>query len=252
MPNTTLKHNRFVRRTLGTVIAILLILIVLSGTLLSMRLIDYIKVDDKEVRLTTNMDDKLELFSVQYENASGEITVSGMQGQKVVAPGTSEEYTIRLRNTDKIALDCELIPKITYTSEYRLPILIRMLDTQHNYIIGDEKTWMAIEDITELSASKTLVKGESAEYYFQWKWDFETGNDAYDTELGEAAKKENVGLKVALTVHAEANTQIGTNGGIMKSGLGDIIAAGIAFILLCIAIALTVIVFVKKRKEATV
>lgn len=252
MLHTTKKRSRFVRGSLGAVIVILAILILLSGTLLSIRLIDYIQVDEREVRLTSNLQTQVDLFSVQYKNASGEITVSGADGQKVVAPGTSVEYTIRLRNADKTAIDCELIPKSTYTAGHALPIQVRMLDAQHNYIIGSETTWVAIGDIAGMSAEKTLVKGESAEYYFQWKWEFSSGDDAYDTFLGSLSNTENVGIEVAFTVQAEANTDIGTNGGIMQSGLGDIIAAGITLLLLIVAIVLTVLVFLKKRKSGGV
>lgn len=252
MLNTTKKRNRFVRGALGAVIIILVILTILSGVLLSIRLINYIQVDEREVKLTSNMQTQCNLFSVQYQNASGEITVSGADGQKVVAPGTSIEYTIRLRNADKTAIDYELIPKSTHTTQHTLPILVRMLDTQHNYIIGNETTWVAIGDIAGMSAEKTLVKGESAEYYFQWKWEFASGDDTYDTFLGSLSNTENVGIEVAFTVQAEANTDIGTNGGIMQSGLGDIIAAGITLLLLIIAIVLTVMVFLKKRKSDSV
>ena len=252
MLNPTQKRNRFVRGSLGAVIVILVILTILSGVLLSIRLINYMQVDEREVRLTSNLQTEFDLFSVEYKNASGEITVSGADGQKVVAPGTSVEYTIRLRNADETALDFELIPKSTYTGEHALPILVRMLDTQHNYIIGNETTWVAPEDIAGLSATKTLVKGESTEYYFQWKWEFESGDDAYDTFLGSLSNTDVVGIEVAFTVHAEANTDIGINGGVMKSGLGDIIVAGIAFLLLIIAIILTSFVLLKKRKSSRV
>jgi hypothetical protein len=164
---------------LGAVLAILSILTVLSGVLLSIRLVQYIKIDDKELRLTTNMDAEFELFSVEYANDAGEITVSGTEGQAVVAPGTSVECTIRLRNADKIALDYVLSPEVTRTSDYHIPIMIRMLDINLNYLIGDEKTWVPIEELTGLSVEQTLVRGESTEYYFQWKWEFESGRGRF-------------------------------------------------------------------------
>ena len=123
-----------------------------------------------------------------------------------------------------------------------------MLDYDGNYIIGDAKTWVAISDLTPISNKRTLVKGESAEYIFEWKWDFESGSDEHDTFLGSISKEENVGLMVKFDLYAEANTDVGTNGGIMKSGLGDIISAGVAFVLLVAAIVL-LIIYLKKKKE---
>lgn len=242
------KIKNYVTTLLGVITIILIILTLLSSTLLLIRLINYIKIDDKEIMLTTNMDDSFDLFSVQYENEKGEITVKGAEGQKVIAPGTSVEYTIRLRNADKIALDYELIPEISFTSKYAIPIKIRLLDTDHNYFIGDQKTWVSIDEIGDISVLDTLVKGESKEYYFQWKWDFESGNDEYDTILGENAGKENIGIEVNMNIFATANTDIGTNGGIMKTGLGNIIVNIIILILLIVAVILTILYDRRKHR----
>jgi hypothetical protein len=144
-------NRRFITGSLSAVITILSILTVLSATLLSVRLIDYIQVDEREVRLKSNIDTQFDLFSVEYENVSGEITVSGMDEQKVVAPGTSVEYTIRLRNADSTAIDFDLVPEISYTSDYVVPIYVRMLDSNDNYIVGDAKTWIAIQDVEDFS-----------------------------------------------------------------------------------------------------
>lgn len=246
------KNNRFTKGIVSTVLVILVLLTIISAILLTVRLVNYIKIDDKEVLLQSNLSTQLELFSVQYENASGEITVSGMDGQKVVAPGTSVDYTIRLRNKDRVAVNYELVPDVTYTSEYVVPILVRMLDNDGKYIIGDAKTWATVEEIAMISEQKTLVKGESTEYVFQWKWDFEAGNDEYDTLIGSIGNEENIGISVKFDLHAEANTDIGANGGVMDSGLGYVIIAGISFVLLIVAITLMIIYIVKKRKSERV
>lgn len=247
--NTKKHHNRFSKSAVWTVLVILIILTIISATLLTIRLVNYIKVDDREVLLYSDLEKGIDLFSVKYKNSSGEVTVEGLDGQKVVAPGTAVEYTIRLRNKDKIAIDYEMIPDIKCTTEHILPIVVRMLDYDGNYIVGDAKTWVAIDEIGDLSEKRTLVKGESVEYVFEWKWEFESGNDEYDTFLGNISGIENVGIAVAFQLYAEANTVIGTNGGFMKSGLGDIVFAGLAFILLIIAIILLVLAIVKYKKN---
>ena len=242
-------HNRFARGAFGTVLVILILLTALSTVLLVVRLVDYIRMDDREVLLQSNLDTALDLFSVQYENESGEISVSGMKGQRVIAPGTSVEYTIRLRNKDKVAIDCELIPVVSYISDHPVPILVRMLDGDGNYIVGDARTWMTVEELSSLCEKETLVKGESTEYVFQWKWEFESGDDAYDTQLGQTATKEKVGVSVAFTVHAAANTTLGENGGVMQSGLGEILFVGGAILLWMAAIALMVLM-IRRRRES--
>ena len=118
-----------------------------------------------------------------------------------------------------------------------------------NYVIGSSKEWIKVEDIKPVLILDTLRKGESAEYVFQWKWDFESGNDEYDTFLGSLANGEAVGIKVELEITAEANTAIGENGGIVESGAGNIIFAVVFLILLALAIILTTVYLVKKRKQ---
>ena len=142
--------------------------------MLTIRLVDYIKVDEREVLLESGLDKEFELFSVQYENASGEITVSGSDGQTVVAPGTSVEYTIRLKNTDKTAINYDMIPDVHFTSEHDIPILVRMIAPDGSYIAGDAKTWIKVEELNSLQEHRTLKRGESVEYIFQWKWEFES------------------------------------------------------------------------------
>lgn len=232
----------------ATALVILIIATILSAVLLAIRLIDYIKVDDREVLLKSNLDTELDIFSIKYENASGEITVSGMDDQKVVAPGTSVEYTIRLRNKDEMALDYELLPEVSYTSEHTIPILIRMLDTDGNYIVGDAKTWVTVEEFKAIAERRTLLSNETIEYYFQWRWAFESGDDAYDTFLGNIANTENVGISVKFNLFAVANTSIGANGG-HNAPLMRIIRMLIVVILLVIATVLFIIYIIKKLKD---
>ena len=98
-------HIRFVKSLVGIALAILLILTILVSTLLAIRLVDYIKIDEREVLLKSNSDAEVELFSIEYKNLTGEITVSSIDGTNVVAPGTSVDYTIYLRNKDSVAID---------------------------------------------------------------------------------------------------------------------------------------------------
>jgi flagellar basal body-associated protein FliL len=242
------EQNHFIKSALGVVIAILIVLTIVSAVLLAIKLVNYMNVDEMEVRLKTNMDTELDIFSVQYENASGNITVSGLDGQKVVAPGTTLEHTIRFRNADSRELDYEIVPEVKYTSEYKIPLLIRMVDTELNYLIGDEKTWVRIEDIEAASASDTLPIGGSDEFYFQWKWDYETGNDAYDTELGNAAKTQDIGVEVSLAIHAEITAEGGPDDIVMRSKLGHIIILIVICVLLLTSIILTTIVIIKRRE----
>lgn len=242
-------HIRFVKSMVGVALAILLILTILVSTLLSIRLVDYIKIDEREVILKSNTDAEVELFAIEYKNITGEITVSSIDGTKVVAPGTSVDYTVYLRNKDTVAIDYQLILDISYTSEHPVPLLVRMLNEDGEYLIGDAKTWVPAHELGVPTERETLMKGESREYILQWKWEFESGNDEYDTMLGSSAIATNIGISMSLNIHAEANTSIEDNGGIFGSGLGDFIFDGLILILLIVAIILLITVIVKKRKD---
>lgn len=247
--NISYPQKRYARGVLGTVLGFIAALTVLSAVLLAVRLVDYVKRDDREIQLKSDFAERLDIFAVQYHNASGEITVSGADEQRVIAPGTREEYTLRLRNADGIAVDYELASHVSYTSEHVIPIRFRMIDSEGNYLIGDAKTWIAIEDMASYTVNGTLVKGDRTEYIFEWKWDYESGDDDYDTFLGSLAREEDFGVEVSFDLRAEANTAIGANGGVRESGLGDIIVAAVALAFLIASVTLMIIYIVKKYKN---
>ena len=241
--------------TFWVAMVILFILLILSLIVLGIRMGQYVHVDNREVMLKSNMDTELDIFSVIYRNDLGEITVEGMDGEKVIAPGTDVDYTVRLRNKDTIAIDYTLIVQVELLatekplSDYEIPLLYRLLDPEDNYLAGDAKTWADRKTLDSLSHNGTIKRGESAEYLFQWKWPFESGDDAYDTFLGNIAG-EDVGIKVSFTLRAEANTTLDANGGFWGSGLARTILWCLFFILLLIAIILLLIsIFKRKKKE---
>ena len=122
-----------------------------------------------------------------------------------------------------------------------------MIAPDGSYIAGDAKTWINVEELNSLQEHRTLKKSESVEYTFQWKWEFESGNDEYDTTLGSASVTTDIGLSVEFSVLAEANTDIETNGGFIDSGLGNIVFLGLFVFLLILAIVLLIVYATKKK-----
>lgn len=244
----TIKGRRARNGLFGTALAILVIVTVLSAILLTVRLIDYIKVDDRAVSMRSSMDETLSVFAMQYKNETGEITVKGNDGEKVIAPGTEIEYTLRLRNTDKVALDYVFVPDVKFTSEHKLPILVRLLDPEDKYVIGNETTWVPIDQIGDIEENGTLMTNQTAEYVFQWKWPFESGDDAYDSMLGSVTINESVGIDLSFNLHSETNLSAESNGGAMNAPFSKVIRALIIFILLVAAIVLLIIYIVKRIK----
>lgn len=238
--------------TFWVAIALLIILAICSTVILSVRLYDYTKTDERALSLKTNMDEELDVFSVTYYDALGEVVVQGSDGEKVVAPGTSVDYTVRLRNTDKTAIDYDLVPQVAFASAHKIPIKVRLLDSEDNYLAGDAKTWINIEELNGISHVGTLAKGESVEMLFQWMWPFESGDDEYDTFLGDTVIEENIGVSVSFSVHSEANTDMNANGGFFGSGAHDNLGLLLFLVLLLAAIVLLIIykLIHKHKKKA--
>ena len=240
---TPKKKGPGIGATFWAALSILLLLSICSAVILAVRLHDYTQTDDRTLSLQTNMDETLDVFALEYANETGEVTVSGADGEKVVAPGTSVDYTVRMRNTDKTAIDFDLVPQISFVSEYDIPIQVRLIDPDGNYVVGDEKTWAEIDELGEIEQKGTLLKGESIEYLFQWKWVFESGDDEYDTFLGNSSIQENIAVSVSFSVHATANTELAQNGGFFGAENQNNFGLLLAFVAL---VSASVLLFVYK------
>lgn len=232
-----------------TAFSILVILLIISIVILGIRLNDYTKVDDREVSLRSTMDETFNVFGMEYKNDVGEITVKGYDGEKIIAPGTDVEYTLRIRNTDKVALDYHFSPKVNLTSEHKLPIVIRLLDPEDKYVIGNETTWVALDEIGDVTCSGTLIKNQTAEYVFQWKWPYESGDDAYDSFLGTATDTDDIGVNISFDLHSQANADAKYNGGFFKSMAGNVTILVIILLLLIAVITLLIIYVINKSRE---
>ena len=234
-------------KTFWSAFAILVILLIISIVVLSIRLYDYTKTDDRAVSLRSSMDETLDVFAVEYENESGEVTIKGADGKKVIAPGSRVEYTLRLRNTDKVALDYAFTPDLKHTTRYDLPIMIRLLDPNDEYVIGSETEWVMLQDVKSVECTGTLMKNETVEYIFQWQWPYEWGEDEYDTYLASIRSEDNLGVSFSFGIHSEANTEIKANGGFFSSHAGRMTVIVIIAILLAVAIALLLIYIIKRK-----
>ena len=69
------KKGGYVDKLLWVVLSILGVLLIISAVVLSLRLVDFAKIDDRELSLSTNMDETLNIFAMEYKNDSGEVTI---------------------------------------------------------------------------------------------------------------------------------------------------------------------------------
>lgn len=217
-----------ISKILLAIFSVALPLFVASSSILSYRLNEMVNRDDRPVEIEAGDNGEFQVFSMEYENDDGMITVSGMDGNRVVAPGTSGEALFRLKNVDDVTIDYTLEPKVVYTSEFTLPILMRLIRPDGTYMAGDEETWIKAEEMNDIVAdADTIPEEEGVAYVLQWKWDFESGDDDYDTLLGNE-KWADVGIKVSFLATASANTSVEENGGFVESGALENVAWGTA------------------------
>ena len=209
-PTTEEKNNR--KKGWGpllwVLLVILLFLFLLTSIVLGSRLYEMATRDQYTVDLGLGeVDGSIELFRIEYENESGEITVQGTNGENVVAPGTTVNYDVRLRNNDDVIIDYLLAPTVEYLSEDKVPIRFKLMDTYGNYILGDEETWVYSDEVNDLYHKGSIHPGEVFTYHMVWEWVFEVdkAQDSYDTFLGNENGEVVPGVRVAIETESVAN-----------------------------------------------
>ena len=187
---------------------VFIILFLVTTAILGSRLYDMATRDQYTVDLGLGeLDGSIELFQIEYNNDNGEITVQGVNGENVIAPGTSVNYDVRLRNKDDVVIDFMLAPKVDYLSQDEVPIQFKMIDTHGNYLLGDEDTWVTPDEVNTLYHKESIHPGEVFTYHVTWRWVFEVdkAQDSYDTYLGNQNGLALPGIRVGIETEAVAN-----------------------------------------------
>jgi len=234
---------------------IVLILFLLSTIVLGSRLYDMSTRDQYTVDLGLGEPEgSIELFRIEYENESGEITVQGVNAENVVAPGTTVSYDIRLRNHDDVVIDFMMTPTVDFLSADEVPVEFKMVDSYGNYILGSETEWAAAGDMNALAHKGSIHPGEVFTYHVTWQWVFEVDDaqDAYDTYLGNQGGDMVPGVAVGITTDATANpTPVKSNAHMMHllgDGFGCCWCCYLVWLLLLVAVLLLVWIWRLRRK----
>lgn len=198
------------RRGAGLIILLIIVLILflLSTAILGARLYKLATRDQYTVDLGLgNLAGKIELFRIEYANERGEITVRGVNADNVVAPGTTVSYDVRLRNNDDVIIDFTMIPQVEFFSGDAVPVAFKMTDTYGNYLLGSETGWADAADMNTIAHKGSIHPGEVHTYHIAWQWVFEVDDEqnAYDTYLGNRDGEAAPGLTVGITTEAVAN-----------------------------------------------
>ena len=150
---------------------------------------------------------EVDLFKTAYLDPEGmNITVQSEDGAKVIAPGTTNEYTFSLKNTGNISLDYTLSMEgiFTLTNE-NLPFQVRM-KKGNDWVVGNEEEWTTVDELNEVVDSGTLPVGNYIPYSLEWQWPYETDQDdmlifgdVQDSAIGNAAVTEaNVNFQLTI------------------------------------------------------
>ena len=186
---------------------LLLLLFFISCYLLGVRLYDMATREQYVVNMVADNSTEVEMFRMEYSNATGDITVSGMpEGDKVVAPGTENDCILRLKNEDNVDIRYVLTGAQSYFTEDDVPLEIKLSDEYGNYIIGSEYQWVSIEELNNLVHKGYIERDGIESLYFSWRWLFE-GDDEYDTYLGNLEGEDIAGVNVSFLLETTGDAK---------------------------------------------
>ena len=137
----------------------------------------------------------IDIFRNAYISAEGEVTVLSRDGARLIAPGTSGEHMIRIRNDNAFIVEYEICvgTMALDAPECELPVCVRVTAG-----LESPKAWTNIEGAESENLKGMLSPGQEMEFYYQWRWD--EGDDALDTWL--VREYGDMKLRVAANISA--------------------------------------------------
>lgn len=185
---------------------------------------------------------QVEIFKIKYDE-TGNITVDGVK-DKLIAPGTSNVYNFTFKNTGNVGLKYTLTTEVEFSKpEYALPVSVRLYDQNNKYLIGSATTFDDPQKLNIISETAELSAKSFSNYAFEWRWPFESGDDVYDTLLGNMAVNEDLTMTVKINVKAMADADaMGGNPYTGDSGITIYVILGI--VSLC---AIFILFIINKR-----
>lgn len=140
---------------------------------------------------------QVDLFRNSYDG-----TVASRDGEKVIAPGTSNYYDFALKNNGNIPLDYTISLEVETLGQPEaapaIPMEWRLLDGGGAAVSG----WKEYGSEEKLKQSSLNARRQDS-YSIEWRWNFQQGKDQADTELGDLAEKGLLGVKATIKVFAE-------------------------------------------------
>jgi len=206
--------------------------------------------DQNEVVWETETE--VEIFKVAYENGEGFVTAKSFNGEKIVAPGTENSYMFKLKNSGDTEITYTLnVDAFITPGDNMIPIEARISRYDEEWIVGGPDEWVGVPVLDTASDEASLSPGRYTYYTLDWRWPFESGNDEYDTFLGNLAAEEDITITIVIstTAVAEEGTEPGGDEGLVPPDTGDNSILSIWISLAVGAALFLIIILVYRMKE---
>lgn len=175
--------------------------------------------DDNTVWSTNT---QVEIFRISYVNGEQVITVNSDNGEKIIAPGTENSYTFKLKNTGNVALDYTVEVDAYFTpADIEIPITGRLNRYDGKWVVGGKDEYANVPVLDAAEDNGTLGAGKYTYYTLDWMWPFESGNDELDTMLGNLATEQDLIFTIVIKTTATESDNPYDDSGITPPQTGD-------------------------------
>ena len=160
------------------------------------------------------------IFKTAYKNGNEEFTVVSNNGDKVFAPGTATSYKFTAQNSGNMAVDYTIDlgfvlkaggAKMDLTN---FPISVRLTNTSGDYLIGSKESFVPVEKAILSTYADVLGAYSYETYELEIYWPYESGNDSFDTFLGDLSAEKEVWLTMELDFYAFESLDATAQGGV--------------------------------------
>ena len=156
---------------------------------------------DERAEWTSQTD--IDLFQSSYTGTGGNITVNAENGDKLIAPGTTNRYAFSIQNTGNIALSYSVTLQGVLDAKNPNISMEYRLRRGNAWLIGDETHWVTTAELNAAEEKADLYPDKSDPFLLEWRWNFE-GSDEEDTALAAIASGRSDAFSLTISTTAEA------------------------------------------------